>query len=348
MQKKLKEIENILQNKELPSHDYVFDLTSNASEILENESSVYRPLDKNNNPGSLLDFLDDTLPMVVIPDIHARPFFIKNILECILPNDFIPSTRKAYTIFEALSKGYIRLVCVGDALHTEYFTKERWLNAWEEFRIGIYTGPSMTKEMLSGMNTICALMKIKEFFPNNFHFLKGNHENIMNRTGDGDFSFMKYANEGFMVREFIHEFYGDDILYLLSCVENAMPLVLVSKNCVISHAEPKKAYTKEQIINARSDGNIVADFTWTANDEAENGSVKKIIKSLNPSAKIDDYIYFAGHRTVKENFALRQNGLLVQIHNPKNQNVFLIYKDRKFNPKSDILTTNKWEKSYEY
>ncbi len=344
MKKKLEEIENILRNSELPHHDYVFDLTSKVCEILENESTKYRPLNKNGERGSLLDFLNDELPLVVVPDIHARPFFIKNILECSLPLDFVNyENQKKYTIFDALSKKLIRLVCVGDALHTERFSKERWQNAFEEFRFGIFTGPSMSKEMLLGMNTICALMKLKELFPENFHFLKGNHENIMNQTKNGDFSFRKYADEGYMTREFICEFYGDDILYLLHCVENAMPLVFVSKNCVISHAEPRIAYTKEQIINARSDGQIVADFTWTANGEAEKGSVKKIIKSLNPSANVSDYVYLAGHRTVKENYALRQNGLFIQIHNPSNQNVCLVYPNREFNPETNILKTNKEE-----
>ena len=48
-------------------------------------------------------------------------------------------------------------------------------------------------------------------------------------------------------------------------------------------------------------------------------------------------MYLGGHRCVKTLYELRQNGLYVQIHNPGNENVALIYKDKKFNPDEDIV-----------
>ena len=44
--------------------------------------------------------------------------------------------------------------------------------------------------------TLCALLLLKINFPQNFHFLKGNHENIYNITENGDFAFKKIADEG--------------------------------------------------------------------------------------------------------------------------------------------------------
>ena len=72
------ELQKCLSMTELPSHEYISTLSENASSILENELTQYRPADTNGKPGSLLELSD--LPAVVIPDLHARPGFIKDIL----------------------------------------------------------------------------------------------------------------------------------------------------------------------------------------------------------------------------------------------------------------------------
>lgn len=343
MQKRLRQLEQVLKQNEFPTHDFVFELANEVSFTLEKEKTDYRPLDDEGLAGSLLDFSKSNVPIIVIPDIHARPEFILNILNYSLPEGFLPKVRKTYTVFEALHKGHINLVCVGDALHTEASTKERWELALKEVDNGLYTGPAMSLEMLAGINTICALMLLKKYYPENFHFLKGNHENIMNSSEGGDYAFRKYANEGYMVREFIHEFYGDDILYLLNCVEKSLPLVYQAAACVISHAEPKFVFTKSQIINARYYSDVVSGLTWTANDEAEEGSCKGIIQNLNEKANLEDYVYLAGHRAVTRNYNIRQNGLFIQIHNPKKQNICLVPKDRKFDPEIDIKNVSSEE-----
>jgi hypothetical protein len=339
-------IKKILQAPDLPGHDFIFALADCASTLLETEITDYRKVSENGLPGSLLDFQHSPLPLIVVPDIHARPLFLENILDYVLPEDFLGA--KPRKVSDALRYGLIRMICVGDALHTEVGTKERWIAAEIEFAQNLYTGPAISSEMKDGLSVICALMKMKECYPNNFHFLKGNHENILNRTDNGDFGFRKFADEGRMVREFISEYYGDDVLYMLSCVENAMPLIAVTNNCVISHAEPKTAFRKDQLINARMEPAVVEGLTWTDNDAAQNGSVQEIIEELCESLpdgtkNTEDYVYLGGHRPVKENYAVRQNGKYIQIHNPKNQNIALVRTDRKFNPDTDIVSVGKIE-----
>ena len=339
-------IKKILQAPDLPGHDFIFALADCASTLLETEITDYRKVSENGLPGSLLDFQHSPLPLIVVPDIHARPLFLENILDYVLPEDFLGA--KPRKVSDALRYGLIRMICVGDALHTEVGTKERWIAAEIEFAQNLYTGPAISSEMKDGLSVICALMKMKECYPNNFHFLKGNHENILNRTDNGDYGFRKFADEGRMVREFISEYYGDDVLYMLSCVENAMPLIAVTNNCVISHAEPKAAFRKDQLINARMEPAVVEGLTWTDNDAAQNGSVQEIIDELCESLpdgtkNTEDYVYLGGHRPVKENYALRQNGKYIQIHNPKKQNIALVRTDRKFNPDTDIVSVGKFE-----
>ena len=333
------EVRAILRANELPSHDFIFNLCDSASTVLETEITDYREEAENGKPGSLLDFQKSPLPLIVVPDIHARPHFMENILDYILPSDFV---KGGITVYDAISKGLCRIVCVGDALHTEVETRERWIAAEIEFASNIYTGPAISSEMKDGFAVLGALMKLKSLFPSYVHFLKGNHENILNKTGEGDYAFVKFADEGRMVREFITEFYGEDVLYLVSCVENALPLICVTKNCIISHAEPRYGFRKDQLINARSDASVVEGLTWTDNDAAKEGSVSDIIEELCEDGG-KNCVYLGGHRPVKENYALRQNGKFIQIHNPRRQNIALIRPDRTFNPETDIVNVEKEE-----
>lgn len=331
--KELKEIKNLLCGNTLPSHEYLFELNDAASTVLETESSSYRPKNKEDFPGGLLDFKKDNLPVLVIPDMHARPLFLLNILEYKIFDKM--------TVFEALCKKKIRVVSVGDILHSEKNTRDRWIAAEIEFQNEIYTGPSMSQEMQAGLAAWCGIFKLKTMFPQNFHVLKGNHENIFNKTGDGDYSFRKYADEGQMVKCFLQEYYGDDIIYMIHCVERALPFVYVGKNCVVSHAEPKSAFTKEQVINARLGRNVIEGLTWTDNDEAEEGSVVSVIKNLTEKEDVSDYIYIGGHRPVLNKFEFRQNNTYIQIHNPSDENIAFINGKSKFNPNSDILGVSK-------
>ncbi|MBQ7752694.1 MAG: hypothetical protein IJR80_03435 [Treponema sp.] len=336
----ISKIKKILEAPDLPGHDFIFGLAECASTLMETEITDYRQVSENGKPGSLLDFQKSPLPLIVVPDIHARPFFLENILDYILPEDFLGAQPRS--VHEALRYGLVRLLCVGDALHTEVGTKERWIAAEIEFAQNLYTGPAISAEMKDGLAVICALMKMKEIYPHNFHFLKGNHENILNKTEDGDYGFRKFADEGRMVREFIAEYYGDDVLYILSCVEAAMPLIAVTNNCVISHAEPRYAFRKDQLINARMEPCVVEGLTWTDNDIAEQGSVSGIIEELcSPDQIPDKYVYLGGHRPVKGNYALRQGGRYIQIHNPRFQNIALVRPDKIFNPETDIVSVEK-------
>lgn len=336
----ISKIKKILEAPDLPGHDFIFGLAECASTLMETEITDYRQVSENGKPGSLLDFQKSPLPLIVVPDIHARPLFLENILDYILPEDFLGAQPRS--VHEALRYGLVRLICVGDALHTEVGTKERWIAAEIEFAQNLYTGPAISAEMKDGLAVICALMKMKEIYPHNFHFLKGNHENILNKTEDGDYGFRKFADEGRMVREFIAEYYGDDVLYILSCVEAAMPLIAVTNNCVISHAEPRYAFRKDQLINARMEPSVVEGLTWTDNDIAEQGSVSGIIEELcSPDQIPDKYVYLGGHRPVKGNYALRQGGRYIQIHNPRFQNIALVRPDKIFNPETDIVSVEK-------
>ena len=333
---------------QVPSHDYLFDLLDKVTTVLEQEITEYRPADSNGNPGGLL-ILDKDIPSVIVPDIHARPNFIKNILNYSLPKRFFCDSEaevKKDNILSLLEQNKINCICVGDAFHTER-TIDRWDLIQKEFNQGIVVGPYMQQEMTECLASFCALINLKLSFPQNFHFLKGNHENILNVSNDGDCSFYKYADEAAMVKAFISNFYGEDILFLISLYEKLLPLVAKTKKCVVSHAEPALSLTKDEIINVRQNPKNVYSLIWTKNGDVHEETAKNIIKELGftkeseVKKKKDDILYFVGHRPVKNVYELRQKGKVVQFHNVEGQHIAVVHYKKKFNLEKDFFDVNK-------
>lgn len=331
-------IKKILTSSSLPTYDTFFEILNEASEVLDSERGKgfeYRPLASDGKPGSLLDFHEDPLPIVVVPDFHARPYFLLNILEYQIFDD--SDQGGAASVFEALAQGRIRLLCVGDILHTERGTRERWVAAYLEFLREIYTGPSISAEMQDGLSLLSALLVLKKSFPSYVHILKGNHENILNETGGGDFAFKKFVDEGEMCRCFIQEYYGDDILYLMNCVEKGLPLFYFGKECSVSHAEPMRAFGRQELIDARQNEDVVRGLIWTNNGEAEERSARVTVQNLFDAGIPKGYLYLGGHRPVQGNYKALQDGFYIQIHNPGKQNIVFVHADRSIDLESDII-----------
>lgn len=322
-------IKSILTSGSLPSYDYFFQLLNETSECLENEKTEYREKASDGKCGFLLDFHTDEKPLVVIPDLHARPYFLMNILEYPI--------FEGTSVFEAVAEGQLRLLSVGDILHTERGTRDRWAAAQAEFHREIYTGPAISAEMQEGLSLLCALLELKKGYPGFVHILKGNHENILNETGGGDFSFRKFVEEGEMCRCFIQEYYGDDILYLMNCIEKSLPLFYFGKRCSVSHAEPARAYTRQELVNAKSNEEVVRGLIWTGNGEAEEKSARLTVQNLFDTRVPKGYLYLGGHRPVQGNYKVLQDGFYIQIHNPGKQNIVFVDPKRSINLENDII-----------
>jgi hypothetical protein len=326
-------------HQQLPEHNDLFRLADRTADVLENEDSSYRPYTDAGFPGALLDFTRLLpLPLIVVPDLHARDYFLLNVLDFCLPPSFIPAVPAGCTVLTALEQGTVRVVCVGDVLHAERRAQERWYHALAELENGDPAGEAITEEMEEGLTLFSMIMECKCRFPAHFHLLKGNHENILNRRKGGDYPFRKFAAEGTQVRAFMDAKYGNDVLHVISCVEDALPLAAAFPDCLISHAEPRRAFTRRQLINARSSSEAVASLIWTENDAAEEGGVKAIMEQVLGPGASSHAVYLAGHRPVLGNYAVRQNGLFIQIHNTELQNIALVTPGKKFDPEQDIVS----------
>lgn len=333
----LKRIHKISQAETLPSLHSLARLCRKAGFILSNENTEYRPsVSVVEIPGGLIDFTSpwwEKTPVIVVPDIHARADFIYKVLCFRIPGQDM-------TVLEALEKNMVRIVFAGDILHSERQKKDRWLRAFEDYERGIADGIPMREEMADGLSAFKALFECKCRFPRNVHILKGNHENVKNCFENGNRPFRKYACEGEMVMHFMQDVYGEALLNLYSSVENLLPLAAVFPQCVISHGEPRTACSRSQIIDCPLDGDVSFNFIWTANDEAEEGSVRAVMDSLYGGNVPAHSVYLGGHRPVFGKYALRQDGLFVQIHNPDEENIAIVVPDRPFMPDSDIVSVN--------
>lgn len=332
------ELKDIATSQTLPAHDDLLALTDSAITVLEHEDASYRPRTKKNEAGGLLDFTEQPpKPLIVVPDLHARCDFFMHLLA-------FPLARLGLcggaddTVLSALAKNTVRVVCVGDLFHSERRGKERWLAAWEACARGDYESPEMTAEMQENLTLFQLVLRVKQAFPESFHFLKGNHENILNEAGRGNFPFRKFADEGNMVYDFMASHYGDALLHVMSLWEHALPVCAAFPDCVVSHAEPKDAYRKEALIAYHDHPQVVLGLTWTANDEAAAGSVEKNLRELLGTERAQNAVWLSGHRPTFERYALRQGGRLVQIHNPDAEQVAVVVPGRTFDAERDVYS----------
>lgn len=310
--------------------------------MLESESVLpYRPVCTssagNAVPGGLLDFRkEEALPLVIVPDLHARADFFCAVLNYPLPAEYLrDNCGSGKTVSALLAEKRIYLLCLGDGFHSEQRGQLRWIEAFGDYCQGIIEGSAMTAEMTEGLDLMRMVMQCKCRYPAQFHFLKGNHENILNAERDGDHSFGKFVCEGQMVYDFMRGRYGVNLLRQYAYFEHLLPLCAVFPQCMASHAEPRRAYSRQELIDAPARGDVVEGLTWTANNEALPGSACSMLRDFLPDA--DGARYFGGHRPVRERYALRDEGAFIQIHNPDAWRVAVVPADRPFDENRDIL-----------
>jgi len=286
--------------------------------ILENEDKSIRPYDASNLPGGII-FLKHNIPTIIVPDLHARIDFFLNLM--------LYKDSSHYTNLQKIAEAILAIVCVGDGFHSEGRAIRRWDLAFEEYRQRYKIHKNIDEEMKESLGVMEMVMEVKSTFPGNFHFLKGNHENIKNEEGLGNHSFRKYVYEGSMVFQYIKKFYGEDFLNAYYQFEKNLPLLAVGKNFLISHSEPISFFSKESVIDYRKRPDVIEGLTWTSNDAAEDKSVKRML-DYYINEKDQSLYYFGGHRPVTGLYNLRADGRYVQIHNP-NKFIIALIKDNK-------------------
>jgi hypothetical protein len=319
----------LAERPSLPSREELAALVERATSALDSEDAASRPRDSHGRPGGLVELPE--LPIVLMPDLHARPAFIASALE------WKPPGRRA-NLSSLLESGQACLACLGDVFHSEAAgARRRWSAAYREYASGWASRSSMDEEMALSLSAARILLEAKADCPSAFHYIKGNHDNIADEEGRGDHSFYKFAVEGEMVASWFLATYGRELLTAYRELELCLPLCVLGGHFAASHGEPAFALYREDLLEYRSRPDVVESLIWTANDEAEEGSVKASMEALLGPERARGALWFAGHRPVAGRYALRAGGLFVQFHNPSETRVALLEPGRLPDPERDIL-----------
>jgi hypothetical protein len=311
-----------------PSAETYLEVLERAYATLASESSEIRPRSSTGMPGGVVQ-LNLNIPTIIVPDIHARIDFFLNIL--------ISQNSDGWSNLQRLAADMLQIVCVGDGFHAEARAAERWTRAFQEYGESYKRHRAMDEEMRESLGVMEMVQEVKSAFPLNFHFLKGNHENILNEHGDGNYAFRKFSYEGEMVLYYMEKFYGEEFLHSYARFEKNLPLLAIGRNFLVSHAEPMSLYEREDIIEYRDRPEVVYGLTWTANDEAEEGSVRRMLSHYLGEEHVEEYYYFGGHRPIRGLYHLRAEGRYVQFHNPDRFVIALIQPEGPIDLERDIF-----------
>lgn len=321
-----KKLESLYKdNRDINKDDYLKKLDL-VTQSLNFEDTSIREHDDQGQPGGVID-LNRNIPTIIVPDLHARVYFIRYLLNHRIDDK---------TVLELLFLSKIQIICVGDGFHSERRCKDRWLAASIEFENGFNTHKNIDMEMSESLGLMSLIIELKIKFPKIFHFLKGNHENILNEEGYGNYPFGKFTSEGYIVRSWVEKFYGEDFLYKYSSFEKSLPLFVIGRNFLVSHAEPGHFYERSEIVNCYNNHNLIYDLTWTRDNQAEIGSVERMLKRFIDKEYLEKSLYFGGHCSISSIYSLRANSKFVQIHNPERCQITYIKTDRDINLVTDI------------
>lgn len=323
----MEEYARIARRSELPEAVNYLSLLAEVTGVLRDEDPEYRPRDEKNRPGGLI--LLRRLPTIILPDLHGRRDFLLRVLG-FLP----PFSTSGETVYELLQEERIQVICVGDGFHAEVRAAQRWQKAFREFTGKFSRHAAMDEEMAESLGLMEMVMKLKISFPGFFHFLKGNHENITNEEGRGNHPFRKFTFEGEMVKDWVLKFYGKDFLEIYADFEHELPLLASDGNFMVSHAEPERFFTREEIIRYREYDDVVLGLTWTPDEGAEEGSVAQMISAY--CSEPDHAVYFGGHRPVQGRYNLRAENRYIQLHNPDGMIISLVDPEKIFDPDRDV------------
>lgn len=266
------------------------------------------------------------VPTILISDIHARRDFLTRVMDMEVGGE---------KVFDLLKQGRLNVVCLGDGMHAEGRAEQRWQTALDDHFAG-RRSPAMEQEMVEGLGTMKMVMELKTAFPENFHFLRGNHEDVVGKR------FMKYAapvGESILVREDMERRFGADFLRQYAEFENQMPLVARGQGFVASHAAPGAPLTRAEIEGR--DRRAFDALTWTDNPSWSPDDPQPLANlrhALDVVGADRGSRWIVGHRPVDQGLYRSQfGGQLVQINAPSDYVVAFVGADGSFDPSRSVI-----------
>src|SRR3989338_7710174 len=191
---------------------------------------------------------------------------------------------------------------------------------------------ALNREMARGLGLMKMVMDLKLQYPRNFHFLRGNHEDVDGGLmGDFKKGDVLQSEE---VRSWLQENFGADFIAKWAKFEDTLPLLAKGKNIVVTHAAPAGNFTREQIESR--DRKTTIGLNWTENRQHSQNAIpenklrsnmKNILANIGMTAEAQ---WFIGHRPTYDLYRAQCNGQLIQINDDRGYVVAFMPIDGKF------------------
>ncbi len=216
------------------------------------QHDAYRPKNKMGDPGGLVEMTGNTVP-VIIGDLHAQ---VDNFLKILSEN----------CLLDCLRMKTATLIILGDAVHSEN------IDEMDKF--------------VTSMLIMDLIFQFKLRFPDNFFYLRGNHDSFDPEINKNGFL------QGALFREMLIEYRGAEYAEQMQIYYDKMPYIICSDTFIACHAgAPRHEISKEDLINIAENGKLAGELTNNRLQRTNypagysKRDVKKLRKCLNRPPK---------------------------------------------------------------
>jgi len=270
--------------------------------------------------------LDQRLRTLVVPDLHARRDYLVRVLGS-------RDVKTGARYLDLVRRGELQVVLLGDGMHAEGRAAGRWAQADRR-----PNGRAMRREAAESLGTMKLVMELKAAHPAHFHYLKGNHDNILDERRHGNWPVSKYAErhgEGALLKQLIRRRFGDGFLERYHEFERRLPLVAVGSGFALAHSGPGQVVPRRAI--QRRQARAVESFTWTDlthDPRRQDRLARQQLRELG----VPDGFFLAGHRPTRR---VRQQGSFFQLNNERQMFFAVLEPGRPFNPRRDVRNASR-------
>ncbi len=183
---------------------------------------IYRPKNTEGNPGGLVEISGNTVP-VIIGDLHAQ---VDNILKILSEN----------CLLNCLRMKTATLIILGDAVHSEN------IDEMDKFE--------------TSMLIMDLIFQLKLKFPDNFFYLRGNHDSFDPEINKNGFL------QGVLFREMLIENRGIEYAEEMQIFYDRLPYIICSDTFIACHAgAPRNDISKDDLINISNNSKLAGELT---------------------------------------------------------------------------------------
>jgi len=199
--------------------DKALSLLEEINTLLADEP--YRPLNKENRPGGLIELPNEQIP-IIVGDLHGQA---NNLLKILTENRFL----------DALEAETASLIILGDAVHSEI--------------------PGEMDKMESSILIMDIILTIKKRFPANVFYLRGNHDSFADTISKDTIP------QGVIMRQQLKKMRGREYVEAMEKFYDNLAYVIKSDTFVACHAGPShKKVTRTKLINIYNHPKIRRDL----------------------------------------------------------------------------------------